>query len=604
MRKVLLGISCLLSWSLIAQNLHLDQSLYLSGDTIQGVAYFEEEALVPYAYHLSLFDDKGEATFNKLIWAPTTGVEFFLPLSSEVSTGKYTLQLSNYQNGMVTHAQEVWIIGGEESGALDLTGNVNQIGWVIKQANALNINLFEQADTTKYTVQVLEDGIGEKPLKLNAGESAAVETRPNSKVQINVRDDKYRIFGVPQKFSERGVTLQTEQRDDSMDLSLTFDEPMTQVSIAVTDLSQNPGKNAYPIFPNDVKPNCKDIPNHARLNVGLKTWLRGFQLAGTLTNSENGSKIDGQRLVLANPQDEFDLKYTATNDEGRFGFYNLDFEGEKTLFLSPTGSDLNPGAFEYSPPRSYLVSQFPVCPSLYATTSGELNEMVRLRLLNRKVLDQFLEIREVPVRKRIYTPKTLFEDANNTIVFSDYVEFATMKEVIKEIIPYVFLTKKGIGVFSVDQKKSFVLKPLILINGVPIPYEEIIMELQPSEIHSVQVLNKLSTIAPYGNLALGGIVSIVMKDRFDFPDILERIEVEGYFQSPAPVSQVKHEGIPYFPSVLHWESSLSIDQDGSSSVALMLPDYETRLGIEIMGLTDSGNVIRKYEVINLSKDPK
>lgn len=604
MRKVLFGFCCLISWSIIGQNLHLDQSLYLSGDTIQGVAYFEEEALVPYAYHLSMFDAKGTASFNKVIWASATAVEFFLPVSKEITTGKYTLQLSNYQNGMITHAQQVWIVGEEDSGTLDLKRNANQIGSVLKHGNSVDVILYETSDTAKYTVQVLENGIGDKPATMYSGESASFETRQASNVQVNVRDEQFRVYNVGENALGQGVSIETEQNGEALNLSFNFGEPMARVSVSVSDLSQNPAKNTLPILPNDVRPTCKDLPSHARLNVGLKTWLRGFQLSGTMKSLEDESFIVDQRLIMANPQDEFDLKYTATNEQGRFGFYNLDFEGTKTLYISPTGEDPRTGKFEFAPSRAFLVAPFPVCPAIYEISADELNEMVRLRLLNRKVAERFLQVRELPVRKPIYTPQPLFDDADNTIILSDYVDLATMKEVIKEIIPYVFVTKKGIGVFSVDQKKSFQLKPLVLINGVPIPYENIIMDLQPAEIHSVQVLNKLSTIAPYGNLALGGIVSIVMNDKFDFPEALQRIEVEGYFKSKAPDAPVKNDGVPYFPAVLHWQSDVPLDQNGNGSVGFVAPDYETNIGIEVMGLTNTGRVVTRYEVINLAKDPK
>lgn len=604
MRKVLFGFCCLMSCSIFGQNLHLDQTLYLSGDTIQGVAYFEEEALVPYAYHLSLFDTEGKVAFNEIIWIPSSAVALFLPLSSEIATGKYTLQLSNYQNGMITHAQQVWIMNSENPGSLNLQRNANQIGSIFKQGNNLDVSLFEKSDTTNYTVQLLQNGNGEKPIPLNSGESLSFETNPEAEVRINVRDEQFRMYNVREGFSSRKLSLEAVQNGQAMNLSLKFEESMAQVSVSVSDLSQNPGKNTYPILPGDVRPTCKDLPNHARLNVGLKSWLRGFQLSGTMTSIEDGSKIIDQRLIMANPQDEFDLKYTATNDQGRFGFYNLDFEGTKTLYVSPTGENSTPGEYEFAPPRAFLVAPFPVCPANYDISSDDLKEMVRLRLLNRKVGERFLQIRELPVRKSIYSPQLLFKDADQTITLSEYVDFGTMKEVIKEIIPYVFVTKKGIGVFSVDQKKSFQLKPLLLINGVPIPNEEIIMALQPDEIHSVQVLNKLSTIAPYGNLALGGVVSIVMDEPYSFPNELERIEVAGYFKSKAPASPEKTDGVPYFPAVVHWQSDVTLDENGKGSVDFTLPDYETNVGVEIMGLTNTGRVLTRYEVINISKAPK
>lgn len=604
MRQVLFGLCCLMSWSVFGQNLHLDQTLYLSGDTVQGVAYFEEEALVPYAYHLSLFDVKGNAAFNKIVWVPSTGVEFFLPLDKELGTGKYTLQLSNYQNGMITHAEEVWIVNPENGSALDTAPDANQIGTVTRRGNDLDVMLFETTDSIKYSVQVLQDGSSDKPAPLNSGESITLETRPTADVRVTVRDELFRVYNVREAITDRGPTLQSQRNGAAINMSLRFDESMEQVSVSVTDLSQSPAKNSYPIVPNDEQLDCKELPNHNRLNVGLKSWLRGFQLTGTLSNATDGNKIIDQRLILSNPQDDFDLKYTGTNEQGRFGFYNLDFEGTKTLYLSQTGENLVPSKVEFSPPRSYLVAPFPVCAANYSTTADELNEMVRLRLLNRKVAERFLQYRELPVRKAIYEPELIFNDANNTILLSDYVEFGTMKEVIKEIIPYVFNTKKGIGVFSVDQKKSFKPKPLILINGVPVPNDEIVMGLQPADIHSVQVLNKLSTIAPYGNLALGGIVSIVMTDEFDFPNELESIEIEGYFKSKAPADPVKHEGVPYFPSVLHWQADVPVDQNGNAVVDFLVPDYGTNLGVEIMGITGSGRVITSYEVINVSKDPK
>lgn len=605
MRKLLILLFIGWSVSSFSQNVHLDQPMYLSGDTIRAVAYFQSADIVPYAYHLSLFDAEGKQVSHHLMWANDMGIEIALPISPELETGQYVLQLTNYQNSIVTHAEKLLVVHPEGEIDMDLTLPDQQIGWAYRTEDAISVELFDSPDSTNFKLQVLEDGIGSTPVELNTGHSAQVGTRSNSALQVNLRNDQFKIFKARGlRKGKSMVEMEAAVKNGSSELSIAFSTELARASVSVFDLSQNPGHNSFPILPDNYLPDCQSIPPHSRVAQGLKTWLTGFELKGLIRDSASNEPKADQRIVLANPSDEFDLKYTATNDQGIFGFYNLDFTQRKNLYLSLVGEDDSPVNFEYVPRKGDLISAIETCPTIYSITHDDLTEMVRLRLLDRKVKEQYLNHRELPTRRAIYSPKLIFEDADHTILLSDYVDFGTMKEVIKEIIPYVFTSKKGIGVFSVDQKKSFPVSPLILINGVPASSDEVVLGLDVSKVHSVQVLNKLATLSPYGNLALGGVVSIVMSEEFQYPEAIEQVTLDGYFEGKNPQNPKKSPSTPFLPASVYWDGNLELDEGKRAVVNFETPDYETRLGVEVFGLSPTGIVIQHYEEITITNTPK
>ena len=604
MRSILILLFVSVTWTGFSQNLHLDQSLYLSGDTIRAVAYYQSADIIPYAYHLSLFDQSGDQVIHHLLWSGAPGVALALPIPEELNTGYYTLQLTNYQNSIVTHATRVLIVNPEKRLSVDIQKPEQQIGWVRQAKGSLNVELFEAADSSQYTLQVLEDGIGAAPVTLQAGQSSSVGVRPNSALQVNLRNEKFQVFSA-QELSTNKPAIQIESTLNAgvSQLSLNYDRDLDHVSLSVYDLSQNPSKSAFPILPGSYDAGCKSIPAHSRVAQGLKSWLTGFQLKGTVLDSATNQPRVNQRVVLANPADEFDLKYTKTNEQGIFGFYNLDFTQERTLYVSLEGEDNTPVQLTYLPEKGSLISAFETCRASYSENQADFEEMVRIRLLDRKVKRQYFNHRELPQRKALYAPAFIFEDADHTVLLSDYVAMSTMKEVIKEIVPYVFLRKKGIGVFSVDQKKSFPRKPLLLVNGVPVT-NETVMGLDVSQVHSVQVLNKLSTLAPYGNLTLGGVVSIVMNSEFSYPETIEQVTLSGYFDSKVPQNSQKQVGMPFLPASVYWTPDLAINEQRSSTVSFPVPEYDTRLGVEVYGITASGVIIRHYEEISINNTPQ
>ena len=339
MKSVLFGLSFLMPFVSVSQNLHLDQTLYLSGDTIRGTAYFQDARLVPFAYHLSLFDQEGSLVSNQLIWAPERAVPWALPIAEEMNSGDYTLQFSNYQNGIVTQAARIFIVNPEQGVTFDFPEPDGQIGWVNAADQVIDVALFDSTDSSLFTVQVLEEGIGLAPTTIAAGQSSQFTVGASSAIEVNIRSDKFQIYKADGLDADSRLISVESQIREALDLKLSFDAEMAHASLSVVDLGQNPGKHTFPVLPRSYAPACKDLPDHGRVAAGLKSWLSGFQLSGTVKGTTSEVDFSNQRVILANPTDEFDLKYTSTDATGKFGFYNLDFAGNMTLYVSMTGEE-------------------------------------------------------------------------------------------------------------------------------------------------------------------------------------------------------------------------------------------------------------------------
>ena len=182
---------------------------------------------------------------------------------------------------------------------------------------------------------------------------------------------------------------------------------------------------------------------------------------------------------------------------------------------------------------------------------------------------------------------------------ADYQAFASMKDIIVEIIGRVTLKKingKSYARMYLDEVNSpnpVLAKgnPLFIIDGIPTTDSEFFLNLKPSKIDKIKIVWKVerSVLKSFGN---NGIIVVETKDASSTANIpaLNHFWLSGFssplsFWIPQNLSDTR---FPYFRSCLYWNSMLQFDKDGVSQVTFLASDYLGEYVVDVEGLTIDG----------------
>ena len=369
-------------------------------------------------------------------------------------------------------------------------------------------------------------------------------------------------------------------------------------SLAVTayDLGQNPARSAgLADF------SCNGAADHRVATRGLNQWLTAFHVEGWLMKGQE--PLVGETITLSDPEKVRALRHTTTNETGKFGFYNVDHDGQKDIFISVLNSELQDYRLLLSDSRITALQRLTECPQSFGWDKAALTGWVKRRRVQKRVMEQYLP--QAPPRRQLALPdpQPLFVDADQTILLDDYVPLASVREVIGEIVPYVHLSKKRLRVFAPERRQTFDGYPLLLVNGVPISNDSIALNLDVEQLHSVQVLNTTKRVASLGSIARSGVVSFVTRDPSFYPKGMDPYQIPGFLRMDEVDAPSKTEGVPHFPSVLYWEPNAKMT-GAEHEIQFDVADYDTRVKIEVVARLVNGEIVTGEQVVEINKRPR
>jgi hypothetical protein len=135
----------------------------------------------------------------------------------------------------------------------------------------------------------------------------------------------------------------------------------------------------------------------------------------------------------------------------------------------------------------------------------------------------------------------------------DYINLKSMKEVFTEIIPVVKVRKSGNRqkLIVTDDHANFLPgSPLLLIDNMPVFDPDKVMQIHPSQVEKIEVINKVYVL---GDQAINGIIMIFTKtDNFGGIDRPSQ-SVFAEFQTMAPSDNFT---APVYPTEKEFNSPL------------------------------------------------
>jgi hypothetical protein len=216
-----------------------------------------------------------------------------------------------------------------------------------------------------------------------------------------------------------------------------------------------------------------------------------------------------------------------------------------------------------------------------------------------------------PINDQIGNATFINTPSDLTYKIKDYEPLPDFREFIKEIVHCVKIKEKkkdgGIRILNSENDQNvhfFSGQPLLLVNNYIVDSIELILKIPIENVASVDVTWKSLTLnrTQIIKLADNGIFSVKTNRPLPFEDRLNNI-YEGFhtphsFNPVIKVGGTTKDVIPDFRTLLFW-SPLEKAEKRPNNFTFFSSDREGRYRVEIVGLTDRGNLISSYRDIEV-----
>jgi hypothetical protein len=338
---------------------------------------------------------------------------------------------------------------------------------------------------------------------------------------------------------------------------------------------------------------------------------RDLSITGTIRTEDGHRPISGRQVCLSvhsgNPQFHV-YKTTASGD---FTFTLNNFSGLQNIYLYPLHLDEDETNFELVLNRSFhggsprpLAGEHPIDSSykplleeIYVNHQISMAEPGLIRREDKKSTSSIF---------------SYFGHRVNTIDLDDYIELDDMEQVFLELVHQVQV-KKDEEAYSfriVGDRNYYRMlpgEPLVFLDNIPLFDHNKIMELHPSQVEKIGVVNE-----PYvlGDKAFNGVIMISTNtDHFagiETPESSVFAEYQGLTR-PAefPVKQYPEDRHktrkPDFRTLLYWDPHVQMDE-GSASLSFYASDRQAQYDIVVRGFQDGEYVYGKKTITVSGKE--
>ncbi len=195
-----------------------------------------------------------------------------------------------------------------------------------------------------------------------------------------------------------------------------------------------------------------------------------------------------------------------------------------------------------------------------------------------------------------------FQGVDQISKIADYVVFPTMEDLLKEVVPFVQVKKRGadktVQLYYRYEKSVLFYKhdPVYVVDGKMTTNTEKFLGFKPEELLSIKVINNPNKLAQLGSLGQYGIIFIESKKGNLLKEPSENIfPVVGLSKSTwashkEEFNSELHSGIPSLRSTLYWNPSMKADSKEPIHVNFMTSDDVGLMRVEINGLTKDGRL--------------
>jgi hypothetical protein len=338
-------------------------------------------------------------------------------------------------------------------------------------------------------------------------------------------------------------------------------------------------------------------------NGFLLPETRGISLSGQLIGKGSGKPVAETKVNLSIIGDK-DILVVRTDSTGRFFFALPDYYGNKDIFLC--ADELPDMPSEILIDNDFCSRMLYLPSSLFKLNEEEMKAAYKL-VVNSRISSMYMKDSSVSNTPGEGNINSFYGEPSQVLVMDKYVELPTLEEYFTELTGKVKLRKvRGTKQFRVyiNQDEILTEDPLLLVDWVAVDDIKKILSMSPREIERIELVNSSYV---KGNITYGGIISFVSKKN-DFAGI--DLPTSGTFVNyifredcaekiaPGPLPR----NVPDSRNTVYWNPAVQINDDSTASISFTAPDTPGRYHIRLMGMTKTGELALKEELIVIMKD--
>jgi hypothetical protein len=292
---------------------------------------------------------------------------------------------------------------------------------------------------------------------------------------------------------------------------------------------------------------------------------RGELISGRLIEEGTGTPLGNRLLALSLPGENFQIKKSLTDAEGKFYTYvTRPFQGSSGIVeLLPPGKV--PVTFEWYSPAGWE-GDIPCFYQFYLEEG--MQEVIRIRSIHNQIENSYFEAKPDTLQPR-ETPDPFEGETPAIYQLNDYTRFPTLRETIVEILEHVWVKKgdnreEAIMVYLPGETSSSQYgsnRAMVVADGILVPDHEAFLEYDARKIGTVKVIRQNYQLG--GTEYKGMLVIETLDGQFranwasDFGarfSYLPPALLKAYFRQDKPSAQ-----IPDFRHQLLWEPDIRLD---------------------------------------------
>lgn len=317
-------------------------------------------------------------------------------------------------------------------------------------------------------------------------------------------------------------------------------------------------------------------------------------------------------IFLTRAEEGYDF-YTRKNGQFEVSIIQDFYEDDKAFVIAQSGGkELAVNMQLEAAPENPIQTKVPLL-----TTSSQTDSYTDF-VLNKRAVDKsfhFFSSSDSMESKNSFSDQLerKFHGADIAIKIEDYLIFPTMEDIVREIIPALFISKTkseikiGMNLLTAPEKVAASKNnPLIVIDGVMTKDANYFLNLKPNDIISVKLVRKLYKLIPFGLLGENGIILVSTKNTKIANELVQNMtDVKG-LTKPIPyfskmVSQNENSRLPDLRLSLCWDSEVLIGPDGNASFSFSTSDALGEFVIQVFGINDEGEMVRASELFQVTR---
>ncbi len=323
----------------------------------------------------------------------------------------------------------------------------------------------------------------------------------------------------------------------------------------------------------------KKITNNSDIRLKIPPEIRKVNISGLICDNQN-IPLPETTCYLSVLGEKPRFLMTKTNEKGEFLFSLENSTGVRNLFIKTANSGKEPEICVNQDFSNEMNGSLYLSPVISEQDSSLLNDMLFIQHIKEKFNNNDAMILDsIPVLP-------FLTRYGNRVSLDNYIELPTVKEIFKEIIPFVAV-KKVSGAYKLwvldEHTKTYFKEPLVLLDNLPINDINELFKIHPKYLTDIYVINKIYYTGDY---TIKGVIAIQTNtDNFaGFETPKSGVFVEYITLTPqANIMKTsgKNQHLPDFHNLVHWETGISIQDNYRTS--FIAPDNYGQFEVIVKG---------------------